>query len=144
MALALGSTAAPGAGVAMANPRLSKLELKIMEVFWDRGTLSIREVQEAFPEKTRPAYTTVQTVVGRLEAKKALRRSRKISNTYLYEVMISRSSAQRRLVDDFIALFGGRMQPMMTHLVDAGKITMEDVRKVEEMVREKEQKKERK
>ena len=105
----------------MTQPRLSKLELKVMEVFWQRGTSSIREVQEAFPEKERPAYTTVQTIVGRLETKKALRRSRKISNTYLYEVMVSRSSAQRRMFDDFLALFAGRMQPLMAHLVEAGK-----------------------
>ena len=120
----------------MALPKLSKLELQIMEAFWERGALSIREVQEGFPERTRPAYTTVQTMINRLEAKKALKRSRKISNAHIFEATISRSTAQRRLIDEFVSLFGGRMQPVMAHLVETGKLTLEDVQDAEKLLRE--------
>jgi BlaI family penicillinase repressor len=120
----------------MAQPRLSKLELQIMEAFWHAGTLSIREVQETFPKKARPAYTTVQTMVNRLEAKGALRRARKVGNAHVFEATVSRNSAQRRLVDEFLALFGGRMQPLMAQLVESGKLTLDDVQEAEKLLRE--------
>lgn len=111
----------------MAHPRLSKLELQIMEVMWDRGIVSIREIQEAFPEKNRPAYTTIQTTVYRLEAKKAVKRVKKVSNAHMFEAVISRGAAHRRLIDDILSLFGGRAQPVMAQLIESGKLTMEDV-----------------
>lgn len=111
----------------MALPKLSKLELQIMEALWTQGASSIREIQEAFPESGRPAYTTVQTTVYRLEAKKAVRRVKKISNAHIFESAISRDAAQRRLVDDLLGLFGGRTQPVMAHLVESGKLTLDDV-----------------
>ena len=111
----------------MAQPRLSKLELQIMDVLWERGVVSIREIQEAFPEKTRPAYTTIQTTVYRLEGKKAVRRVKKISNAHMFEAVVSRGAAHRRLLDDVLSLFGGRSQPVMAHLIESGKLTLEDV-----------------
>src|SRR5436305_12492335 len=111
--------------------RLTKLELQIMEALWSRGALSIREIQEAFPERGRPAYTTIQTTVYRLEAKKALRRARKISNAHIFEPVISRSAAQNRLIDELLGLFGGRTQPVMAHLIESGKLTMDDVTEAE-------------
>jgi predicted transcriptional regulator len=112
----------------MATPKLSRLELRLMETLWSKGACSIRELQEAFPEEKRPAYTTVQTVVYRLEFKKAVRRTEKIGNAYLFEPLISRSAAQHRMVDDLVALFGGRSLPIVTHLIDSGKLTREEVR----------------
>jgi BlaI family penicillinase repressor len=109
-------------------PKLTKLELQIMEALWSRGTASIRELQEAFPARGRPAYTTVQTTVYRLEVKGALRRVRKISNAHIFEAVISRSAAHRRLIDDLLGVFGGRTQPVMAHLIESGKLTIEDVR----------------
>jgi predicted transcriptional regulator len=120
----------------MATPRLSKLDLQIMEALWTRGALSIREIQEAFPERLRPAYTTVQTTVYRLEAKKAVRRAKKISNAHIFEAAVSRQVAQRRLVDEFLALFGGRTQPVMAHLIESGKLTLEDVQEAERVLRQ--------
>jgi predicted transcriptional regulator len=119
----------------MALPKLSKLELQIMEILWTDGASSIREVQEKFPEKNRPAYTTVQTMIYRLEVKKAVRRAKKVSNAHIFEAVISRNVAQRRLIDDFLGLFGGRMQPVMAHLIDAGKLTLEDVQEAEKVLR---------
>lgn len=119
----------------MAPPRLSKLELQIMETLWTGGTLSVREMQEQFPVRTRPAYTTIQTTIGRLEAKKAVTKVRKIGNAHIYQAAVSRSAAQRRLVDDLLALFGGRSQPVMTHLIEAGKLSLEDVQEAEKLVR---------
>ena len=126
----------------MAQPRLSKLELQIMEAFWRDGALSIRDVQERFPEKKRPAYTTVQTMVNRLEAKGALRRTAKTGNAHIFEAAVSKGSAQRRLIDEFIALFGGRMQPLMSHLVESGNLRLEDVQEAEKRLRELAKKKE--
>jgi predicted transcriptional regulator len=120
----------------MAHPRLSRLELQIMEALWTHGALSVREVQEHLPQNKRPAYTTVQTMMYRLEAKKALRRARKVSNAHIFEATVSRDAAQRRLVDEFLALFGGRMQPVMAHLAETGKLTLEDVQEAERLVRE--------
>jgi BlaI family transcriptional regulator, penicillinase repressor len=119
----------------MAGPRLAKLELQIMEALWTRGQTSIREIQEAFPENDRPAYTTVQTTVYRLEAKKAVRRVKKIGNFHVFEAAVSRSAAQRRLIDDLLALFGGRTQPVMAHLIESGKLTMADVKEAEKTLR---------
>jgi predicted transcriptional regulator len=115
----------------MATPRLSKLDLQIMEALWSQGALSIREIQEFFPERGRPAYTTVQTTVYRLETKKAVRRSKKISNAHIFEAVISRTAAQRRLIDDLLGLFGGRTQPVMAHLIESGKLTLEDIQDAE-------------
>jgi BlaI family transcriptional regulator, penicillinase repressor len=111
----------------MKEVKLSKLELKIMEVLWTRGEASIREIQETFPPKQRPAYATVQTTVYRLEAKKALQRVRKLANFHIFAATMSRDTAQRRLVDDLLALFGGQSRPVVAHLIDAGKLTLDDV-----------------
>jgi len=119
----------------MAQRRLTKLELQIMEALWSRGSASIREIQEAFPERGRPAYTTVQTTVYRMERKKVLRRVKKISNAHIFEPVISRHAAQRRLIDELLGLFGGRIQPVMAHLVESGKLTLDDVREAEKAVR---------
>ncbi|HEX6824633.1 MAG TPA: BlaI/MecI/CopY family transcriptional regulator [Candidatus Sulfotelmatobacter sp.] len=119
----------------MAEPKLAKLELKIMETLWARGQASIREIQETFPEDDRPAYTTVQTTVYRLEAKKAVRRVKKVGNFHIFEAAVSRNAAQRRLIDDLLGLFGGRTQPVMAHLIESGKLTMADVKEAEKMLR---------
>jgi BlaI family transcriptional regulator, penicillinase repressor len=119
----------------MAEPKLTKLELQIMETVWTRGEASIREIQEAFPEKHRPAYTTIQTTVYRLEGKNALRRVKKVGNFHIFAAAISRDAAQRRLVDDLLALFGGRPQPVMAHLIETGKLTMDDVKEAEKTLR---------
>jgi BlaI family transcriptional regulator, penicillinase repressor len=112
-------------------PKLTKLELQIMEALWTRGACSVREIQESFPAKKRPAYTTVQTTVYRLEVKKALRRVKKISTALIFEAAISREAAERRLIDELLSLFGGRSRPIMAHLVESGSLTLEDVREAE-------------
>jgi BlaI family transcriptional regulator, penicillinase repressor len=119
----------------MAEPRLTKLELQVMEALWTRGTASIREIQETFPEKRRPAYTTIQTVVYRLETKKAVRRVKKVGNFHIFEAAISRDAAQGRLIDDLLALFGGRTQPVMARLVESGRLTLADVKEAERTLR---------
>jgi len=119
----------------MSAGKFTKLELQIMQALWDRGTASIREVQEAFPEPDRPSYTTVQTTVYRLEGKKAVRRVKKISNAHIFEAVVSRKAAQRRLIDDLLGLFGGRTQPVMSHLIEAGKLTLDDVKEAEKELR---------
>jgi BlaI family transcriptional regulator, penicillinase repressor len=111
----------------MTSPRLSKFELQIMEALWTAGQCSIREIQETFPGKNRPAYSTVQTMVYRLEIKKAVRRVKKISNAHIFEAVVSRTAAQRKLIDEFLTLFGGSTQPVMAQLIEAGKLTLEDV-----------------
>ena len=111
----------------MPAPKLSRLELKIMEALWTKGACSVREIQEAFPAKRRPAYTTVQTMVYRLEAKNALRRTKKIGNAHIFEAVLSRTAAQRRLVDEVLGLFGGRAQPLMSHLIESGQLTLDDI-----------------
>ena len=116
-------------------PKLSKLELQIMEALWVHGPLSIREVQQYFPEKRRPAYTTVQTMVYRLEVKKAVRRAKKISNAHIFEATVTRKLAHRRLIDDFLGLFGGRTQPVMAHLIESGQLTLEDIQEAERVLR---------
>ena len=124
----------------MATPKFTKLELQIMQALWDRGTLSIREIQESFPERDKPSYTTVQTTVYRLEGKNAVRRVKKISNAHIFEAVVSRQSAQRRLIDDLLALFGGRTQPVMSHLIESGKLTLEDVKEAEKALKKLERK----
>jgi len=119
----------------MAGRRLSKLELRIMEALWQHGPASVREVQETFPEATRPAYTTVQTTMYRLETKHAIRRVRKISNAHIFEAVVSRTAAHRRLIDDLLSVFGGRSQPVMAHLIEAGKLTLEDLREAEKTLK---------
>src|SRR6202042_1832069 len=120
----------------MRQPKLSKLDLQIMEVLWDGGPSAIREIQESFAAKNRPAYTTIQTMVYRLEAKKALRRSRKVRNAHIFEALISRDAAKARLVDEFLSLFGGRMQPVMAQLIEAGNLSPKDVADAEKLLRE--------
>jgi len=110
---------------------LTRLELQIMDVLWNAGPASVREIQETLPEASRPAYTTVQTIVGRLEGKKAVRRVKKIGNAYIFEAQITRSSAMRRLIDELLSFFGGRTQPVVAHLIEAGKLTLEDVQEAE-------------
>lgn len=117
------------------GPKLSKLELRIMDALWTHGPCSVRELQEALPDKDRPAYTTVQTMVYRLEAKKAVRRVKKIGNALIFEAQITRDSAQRRLIDELLSIFGGRTQPVMAHLIDAGKLTLKDVQEAERTLR---------
>jgi BlaI family transcriptional regulator, penicillinase repressor len=119
----------------MPLPRLSKLEMQIMEALWSRGASSIREIQEAFPERSRPAYTTIQTTVYRMEKKKVVRRVKKISNAHIFEPVVSRHAAQRRLIDELLSLFGGRTQPVMAHLIESGKLTLDDVEEAEKTLR---------
>jgi predicted transcriptional regulator len=116
------------------TPRLSRLDLQILDVLWARGQASVREIQEGFPEP-RPAYTTVQTTVYRLEAKGALRRTRKIGNAHIFEPLVARDVARHRLLDTILSFFGGRPQPMMQQLVEAGKLTLADVRELEKAIR---------
>jgi BlaI family transcriptional regulator, penicillinase repressor len=124
----------------MTLPKLTRLELQIMEALWTRREASIREIQENFPEKKRPAYTTIQTTVYRLEAKKAVRRVKKVGNFHVFEAAVSRTAAQRRLIDDLLSLFGGRTQPVMAHLIESGKLTLEDVKEAESLLRQLERK----
>jgi predicted transcriptional regulator len=118
----------------MPQPKLTKLELQILEALWAQGKASIREIQEAFPEP-RPAYTTIQTTVYRLEGKKALRRVRKISNADIFEPLIARDVARHKLLDEILSFFGGKAQPMMAQLAEAGKLTLDDVRELENTIR---------
>jgi predicted transcriptional regulator len=116
----------------MAKPKLTKLELQVLEALWQKGACSVREIQETFPQPDRPAYTTVQTVVYRLERKKALRCVKRISNANIFEAAISRNDAQRRFVDDLLAVFDGRAKLVMAHLVESGELTLEDIKEAEE------------
>ena len=120
------------------NPKLTRLELRILEVLWAHGKASIREIQEAFPEP-RPAYTTIQTTVYRLEAKHAVRRVRKISNAHIFEATVARDVARHRLLDEILSFFGGRAQPMMAQLAEAGKLTREDLREIEKVIAKRDQ-----
>jgi BlaI family penicillinase repressor len=120
----------------MALPKLSKLELQIMDALWTHGALPIREIQETFPPQRRPAYTTIQTTVYRLEIKKTVRRVRKISNAHIFEAVVSRGAAQIRLIDELLGLFDGRAQPVMSHLIESGKLTLADVKAAENTLRE--------
>ncbi len=120
----------------MAKTKLSKLEYQIMNVLWSRGDSSIREMQEFFPAKRIPAYTTIQTTVYRMEAKNIVRRVRKVGNFHIFAASVSREEAQRDLVEDLLGLFGGESQPIMAHLIDSGKLSMEDVKEAEKLLRE--------
>ena len=119
----------------MPQPKLSKLEFQIMETLWARNECSIRELQESFPARKRPAYTTVQTTVYRMETKGIVNRTKKVGNFHVFAPAISRESAQRRLMDDILSLFGGRGQPVMTHLIESGKLSMADVKEAERLFR---------
>jgi BlaI family penicillinase repressor len=119
----------------MPSPRLSRFDLRIMQALWSSGALSIREIQESFPERTRPAYSTIQTTVYRLETKGAVRRAKKISNAHIFEAVISRGATQRRLIDEFLALFDGGVEPVMAHLIQSGKLTLQDVQEAERVIR---------
>jgi BlaI family penicillinase repressor len=119
----------------MASPKLSALELKIMDALWSHGPLSVREVQEQFPDKGRPAYTTVQTMIYRLEAKKAVKRTKKIGSAFIFEAAISKGSARQKLIDELLGLFGGRTQPLMAHLIEAGQLTLDDVGEAEKLLK---------
>jgi predicted transcriptional regulator len=119
----------------MPQPKLTKLELQIMEALWTLGPCCIRDVQQFFTEEGRPAYTTVQTTIYRMEGKQAVRRVRKISNAYIFEAVVSREAAQSRLIDDLLGLFGGRAQPVMAHLIDSGKLTLDDVEEARKALR---------
>jgi predicted transcriptional regulator len=119
----------------MGRPKLTKLELQVLEALWQKGACSVREIQETFPEPNRPAYTTVQTVVYRLERKKALRCVKRISNANIFEAVVSRKDAERRLVDELLGLFGGRAKMVMAHLVESGELTMEDIKDAEKALR---------
>src|ERR1700684_2090393 len=125
----------------MALPKLTKLELQIMEALWTKGPCSVREIQESFPARKRPAYTTVQTTVYRMEVKKALRRVKKIATALIFEAAVSRDAAERRLIDELLGLFGGRSRPIMAHLIESGTLTLDEVREAEKllMTREAEQ-----
>ena len=120
----------------MAAPKLTKFELQLMEALWTNGASSVRQIQEAFPEKDRPAYTTIQTMVSRLEAKKALRKTRKIGNAHIFEAVVTRATAQRRLIDELLSFFGGRSQPVMAQLIESGNLTLEDVKEAERTLRQ--------
>lgn len=119
----------------MPLPKLTKIELRVMDAMWRLGPASVREIQEALPAKHRPAYTTVQTMVYRLEAKGAVRRVKKIGNAHVFEPAISRESAQRRLVDELLSFFGGKIQPVMAHLVESGRLSLDDVKEAEKTLK---------
>jgi BlaI family transcriptional regulator, penicillinase repressor len=118
----------------VALPKLSKLELIVMQALWTKGPCSIREIHETFPARSRPTYSTVQTMVYRLEAKKALRRFKKISNAFIFEAAVSREAAERKLVGDLLGLFGGRTRPIIAHLIESGKFTREDIQEAEKIL----------
>jgi BlaI family penicillinase repressor len=120
----------------MSQPKLSNLELQIMEVLWDKGASCIRDIQEAFPEAERPAYTTVQTTIYRMEEKQAVRRVRKIGNAHIFEPLVAKGAAQRRLIDELLNRFGGHGNPIMAYLVESGKLTLDDVQQAEKTLRE--------
>ena len=119
----------------MGDTKLSKLEFQIMEVLWAGGDLSIREIQEKFPGKRVPAYTTIQTTVYRMEAKEIVRRVKKVGNFHVFAASITRKEAQRGIVDDLLSYFGGRSQPVMAHLIESGKLSLEDVKEAEKALK---------
>ena len=119
----------------MTVPKLTKLELQIMEALWSQGASSVRQMQEVFPEAARPAYTTVQTTVYRLEAKQVVRRTKKIGNAHIFEALVSRGAAHRRLIDELLSVFGGQSQPVVARLIETGKLSLEDVKDAERTLR---------
>lgn len=118
----------------MPRPKVTRFELQLLEQLWKLGSASVREVQENLPEKDRPAYTTVQTIMYRLEEKKAVRRVKKIGNAHIFEPVATRKAVYRRLVDDLLDLFGGSAAPMMSHLAESGKLSLEDIRQAERIL----------
>jgi BlaI family transcriptional regulator, penicillinase repressor len=120
----------------MPSPRLSRSELKVMQVLWDHGAASVREIQEALPDERRPAYTTVQTMLYRLEAKDAVRRTKTTGGAHIFEAIVSRKAAQKKLIDELLELFGGRAQPLMSHLIESGKLNLEDVKEARKALRD--------
>jgi len=118
----------------MLLPKFTRLELQVMDALWKQGRLSIREIQESFPERERPVYTTIQTTVYRLEDRGALRRAKKISNAHIFEAVVSRETASRRLIDDLLSIFDGKAEPVMAHLVESGKLSRQDIRDVEKLI----------
>jgi predicted transcriptional regulator len=124
----------------MAAPKLTKLEMKVMDALWSQGPASVREIQQSFPLKDRPAYTTVQTLVYRLEAKKAVRRVKKIGNAHIFEAAVTRTGAEHRLIDDLLSLVGGKPQPVMARLIETGQLTLEDVKAAEQLLKDMEKK----
>lgn len=127
----------------MREPKLSRLEFRTMEVLWERGPCPIRDILAAFPAKKRPAYTTIQTTVYRMEAKNIVRRVKKVGNFHIFEALISRKAAQRRLVDELLAFFGGNSQPVMAHLIESGKLSLEEIEEAEKTLRTLSQKEKR-
>jgi BlaI family transcriptional regulator, penicillinase repressor len=119
----------------MSQPKLSRAELKIMKALWERGPSSVREVHETFPEKGRLAYTTVQTMMYRLETKNAVRRTKKIGGAHVFEATVSRRTAERKVIDDLLEVFGGRAQPLMSRLIEAGKLTLDDIEEAQAILR---------
>ena len=115
--------------------RLSRFELQIMDALWSRGALSVRDIREAFPRSDRPAHTTLQTMLSRLEKKKAVRRVKKIGNAHIFEAVIERGAAYRRLIDEFLDFFGGRSQPLMMHFIETGKLTLADIKEAEKLLK---------
>ena len=124
----------------MAIPRLTKLEMQVMEALWSNGPASIREIQESFPMKGRPAYTTIQTMIYRLESKKAVRRVKKVGNAHVFEAVVSRAGAQHRIIDELLSFFGGKSQPVVARLIETGHLTRDDVKEAEQLLRELEKK----
>ena len=118
----------------MPQPKLSKLELRILEALWANGSASIREIQEAFPDP-RPAYTTIQTIIYRMEAKRTLRRVRKVGKADIFEPLVAREVTRNRVLDEVLSFFGGRAAPMMAQLADAGKLTPEDIGELEKTIK---------
>lgn len=118
----------------MSEPRISRFELQLLEKLWDLGPCSVREVQESLPERDRPAYTTVQTMIYRLEEKGAVRRMKKIGNAHLFQAALTRKAVHRRLIGDLLSLFGGSAAPVMSHLVETGKLTLADVKELEKRI----------
>ena len=124
----------------MAVPKLTKLEMRVMEALWSHGPASVREIQESFPAQRRPAYTTVQTLIYRLEAKRAVRRVRKIGNAHIFEASVTRAGAQHRLIDELLSVFGGGAQPVVARLIETGRLTIDDVREAEQLLKKLEKK----
>jgi BlaI family penicillinase repressor len=123
--------------------KLTRFEMDIMGALWEIGQASVREIQERLPKRDRPAYTTVQTIVRRLQEKGAVRQVKTIGNAFIFEAVITRKAAHRRLIDDLLEMFGGSARPLMAHLAEAGKLTLEDVRQIDEMLSDQEAKAER-
>ncbi len=118
------------------SPKLSRLELQVMEVLWDKGPCCVRDIIDALNHKRRPAYTTIQTIVHRLELKKAVHRASRVGNVFVFEATLSRNAAHRKLIDEFLSLFGGSSQPVMTHLIESGQLTYEEYKDAEKIFQE--------